>query len=329
MKRAILVLLGLLTAVYGFSQSAATVNIIRTDPVLVSDFREAVVRMEQASRTRLAPEQRVQILEGLINQLVLSQAADRDRIVTRATEDNLIRQYIRNLFEMQNRRQPSEDEYRVFVQGYNLDSAKNREQMLREIKASEFLNRNLRMPTEEDVLDMYNRLKNELKRAQTFEISIIIFPYGNDAETRQKSRSSADSVVRDINNVSSRFDDVYKRSTVTDMGYYPGKGFIDRNQQPRNASEQALMDVILRLNKGQVSRLIEGPDGFYLVKVDEIHAEKELLTLEDIRQLGQQGTVREHIVQYIVNLRQQTLLMDERRKANIIYFQDNINNMQW
>jgi len=329
MKRIIFVIFGILTAIYGYSQSAATVNIVRTDPILIADFREAVTRIEQSGRIHLTESQRREVLEGLINQIVLSQAADRDRLVTRATEDNLIRQYVRNLFEMQRGRQPSEDEYRVFVLSYNLDSPKNREQMLREIKSNEFLRRNIQMPSEDDITDMYNRSRGELRRAQTFEISIIVFPYGSDSETRQRSRTSGDSIVREINNSASKFEEIFTRSTLTDLGYYPGKGFIARNQPVRTPAEQALLDAVVRLNRGQVSRLIEGPEGFYIVKVDEIYPEKEVLSLEDPRQLGQQGTVRDFIIQYIVNLRQQALLGEERRKATITYFEDNINRIQW
>jgi len=67
------------------------------------------------------------------------------------------------------------------------------------------------------------------------------------------------------------------------------------------------MNVAFSLGQGQVSPLIEGLQGFHIIKVTENYAQKNL-ELDDILQLGSRVTVRDFIGQGLLNQRQQAII---------------------
>jgi parvulin-like peptidyl-prolyl isomerase len=67
------------------------------------------------------------------------------------------------------------------------------------------------------------------------------------------------------------------------------------------------MDVAFTLRQGQVSRVIEGLQGFQIIKVTENHSGRQL-ELNDLIQPGTRITVREYIGQFLLTQRQQTVL---------------------
>jgi parvulin-like peptidyl-prolyl isomerase len=67
------------------------------------------------------------------------------------------------------------------------------------------------------------------------------------------------------------------------------------------------MDTAFSLRQGQVSRVIEGVQGFQIIKVTENYAVRNL-ELTDILQLGTRITVRDYIGQHLLNQRQQAIL---------------------
>jgi parvulin-like peptidyl-prolyl isomerase len=84
-------------------------------------------------------------------------------------------------------------------------------------------------------------------------------------------------------------------------------GYLPRTQEAQTLIGKNLMDAVFSLRQGQVSSLIEGVQGFHIVKVTENYAQKNL-ELDDILQLGTTFTVRNYISQGILNQRQQNVL---------------------
>jgi parvulin-like peptidyl-prolyl isomerase len=93
------------------------------------------------------------------------------------------------------------------------------------------------------------------------------------------------------------------------------------------------MDVAFALRQGQVSRLIEGRQGFQIIKVTENYAVRQL-ELNDIMHLGTRITVRDFIGTNMLNQRQQVILnqasqelINELRTGRAV--QINENNIRW
>ena len=320
MKRIIFVFLGLLIATLGFSQNqlqpAATVNLIRTEAITVGQLRTEVERMERSTNRTLSAAERLQVLDVIINERLVLQAAERDRVAITDNEVNQQLQQFRGSMAQQLGRQPTDAEFAQAVMTESgLDVNAFREQLRRQMVVQKYLMHTKRhileavvIPTEAEIAAEYALRRTELVRPDTIRFTMIQVPYGPDAASRQRARTLADSLIREINNDPSKFDEVAARSVAPNSGYQAGDaGYMPRNPEARQVVGQAFMDVAFALRQGQISRLIEGVQGFQIIKVTENYASRQL-ELTDILQLGTRITVRDYIGQLLLSQRQQAAL---------------------
>ena len=320
MKHFLLIILGLLTAVSGFSQSdlqpVATINLTRTEAITVGQLRADVERMEKGAGRTLTLEERKQVLDVIINERLVLQAAERDRISISENEVNQQMQQLRSVLAQQLGRQPTEAEFAQAVMNESgLDVPAFREQLRKQLIVQKYLVEkkgplinSIKTPTDAEIQSEFNIRRSELVRPETIRFTMIQVPYGPDAASRTRARTLIDSLNREINNDPSKFDEVTHRSVAPNSGFQAGDaGYLPRNQEARQVVGQAFMDVAFSLRQGQVSRIIEGQQGFQIIKVTENYAVKQL-ELTDIFQLGTRITVRDYIGQFLLNQRQQAVL---------------------
>ena len=320
MKRVIFVILGLLVAVSAFSQAglqtAAIVNLIRSEPITVGQFRTEVERMEKSAGRPLAQNERLQVLDVMINERLVLQAAERDRIIVTDNEINQHFQELRNMLAQNIGRQPNEAEFAQAVRNeFGMEVQAYRDQARKQMIAQKYLMakkgsliESVKQPTEAEIVAEYNLLRRELVRPETVRFSMIQVPYGSDAASRTKARELADRLIREIGSNPSKFDEVAARHVAPNSGYLAGDaGFLPRNQEARALVGQNLMNAAFSMRQGQVSSLIEGVQGFHIIKVTENYEQKNL-ELDDILQLGSNLTVRNYIGQVMFNQRQQEII---------------------
>jgi parvulin-like peptidyl-prolyl isomerase len=297
-------------------QPAAIVNLIRSEPITVGQLRTEVQRMETTAGRALTQAERMQVLDVIINERLVLQAAERDRIIITENEVNQQVQQLRASMVQRLGRQPTDAEFAQAVMNESgLDVNSFREQLRKQMivqkylitKKGDLIN-SVRIPTEQEITAEYNLLRSDLVRPETVRVSIIQVAYGADAASRQRARELADRLVREIGGNPSKFDEVAARSVAPNSGYQAGDaGYLPRNQEARNVVGQDLLNAAFALPQGQVSQLIEGIQGFQIIKVTENHAGKNL-ELDDILQLGTRMTVRDYIGQVILSQRQQAVL---------------------
>jgi len=190
------------------------------------------------------------------------------------------------------------------------------------------------IPTDAEIRSEYNLLRGDLVRPETIRFTMIQVPYGSDAASRTAARTLADRLAREIGNDLSKFDEVAARSVAPNSGYQAGDaGYLPRNLEARQVVGQTFMDTAFSLRQGQVSGVIEGVQGFQIIKVTENYAVRNL-ELDDIAQLGTRITVREYIGQLMLRQRQQAIL--ERASQELVSeirtartFQIFENNINW
>jgi len=321
MKRTVLVILiGILAAVGVFAQQdlqpAATVNLIRTEAITVRQLRTQVQQIEQANSRTLTQAERLQILDVMINERLVLQAAERDRVLVTDNEVNQQIQALRNNLAQQLGRQPTDAEYaQAVMNDSGLDVNAFRDELRRQLilqkylltRKSDLIN-SIRMPTEQEIVNEYNLSRANLVRPETIRFSMIQVPYGADAASRARARTLAESLAREINSDPSRFDEVVARSVAPNSGYQAGDaGYLPRSQEVRNVVGQQFMDAAFSLRQGQISQLIEGVQGFQIIKITENYSVRNL-ELDDIIQLGTRVTVRDYIGQSMLEQRQQAIL---------------------
>jgi len=347
MKRVIfLTVFCVLAAVSAFSQAglqtAAIVNLIRSEPITVGQFRTEVERMEKSAGRPLAQNERLQVLDVMINERLVLQAAERDRIMVTDNEINQHFQELRAMLAQNIGRQPNDAEFAQAVKNeFGMEVQAYRDQARKQMIAQKYLMakkgtliESVKQPTEAEIVAEYNLLRRELVRPETVRFSMIQIPFGPDAASRTKARDLANRLVREIGSNPSKFDEVAARHVAPNSGYLAGDaGFLPRNQEARSLVGQNLLDAAFSLKQGQVSSLIEGTQGFHIIKVTENYEQKNL-ELNDILQLGTNLTVRNYIGQVLLNQRQQETLARATEEVisdlrNSRTFQKFENNLNW
>jgi len=321
MKQAMFVtVLCFITAISGFAQAdlqpAAIVNLVRTEPITVRQMRTEVERLETANGRVLTQAERLQVLDLIINERLALQAAERDRVIVTENEVNQQMQQFRGSMAQQIGRQPTDAEFAQAVREQRgLDVPSFREETRKQMivqkylmtKKGELIN-SIRAPTEEEITTEYNILRTQLVRPQTVRFSMIQVPYGSDAASRARARELANRLVQEIGSNPSKFDEVSARSVAPNSGYQAGDaGYLPLNPEARSVVGQNFMNIAFSLNQGQVSGLIEGLQGFQIIKITENYEERRL-ELHDIFQLGTRVTVREYIGQALLAQKQQAIL---------------------
>jgi len=345
MKQILFVLLTIFIALPGFSQSnlqtVATVNLTKTESITVGQLRTEVERMEKASGKTLSKAERLQVLDVMVNEKLVLQAAERDKIMITENEVNQQIQQLRNVLAQQLGRQPTDAEFEQAVKNESgLDVKTFKEQLRKQLIVQKYLMakkgdliNSVKVPTEQEIQNEYLLRKHELVRPDTIRCTVIQVPYGADAASRSKAKTLAESLIKEINNDPAKFDEVAQRSVAPNSGYQAGDaGYLPRNPEARNVVGQAFLDAAFNLKQGQVSKLIEGQQGYQIIKVTENYASKQL-ELSDIAQLGTRVTVRDYIGQGLLNQRQQAILKqaseelvkDLRSGKTFQVFEDRVN----
>jgi len=326
MKRIIFVILGLLTAIGGYSQSnlqtAATVNLIRTEVITVGQLKVEVERMEKASGRSLNHAERLQVLDVMINERLALQAAERDKVSITENEINQQIQQLRATLSQQIGRQPTDAEFNQAIRNESgLDMTAFREQLRRQLIVQKYLISkkdnlisSVKQPTDEEIRNQYNLLRAQFVRPDTIRFIMIQVPYGPDAASRSKARTLADSLVREINSNPSKFDEVAARSQAPNSGYQAGDfGYLYQNMESASVVGQEFMNIAFALKQSEVSKLIEGVPGFQIIKITENYSMKNL-ELSDVYQLGTRGTVKDYIGQMLFSQKQQTTLQQASKE---------------
>ena len=321
MKKILLLTLFITLTASAFSQAdlqpAAIVNLTRSEPITVRQLRTEVDRLQTATGQTLTVDQRREVLDAMINERLVLQAAARDRVMVTENEVNQQMQQLRAGLAQQLGRQPTDAEFAQVVRTqYNMDVQTFREQLQRQLIVQKYLLEkkgtlinSVRAPTDAEIREQYNLIKAQLVRPETVRFTMIMVPYGPDAASRTAARQTADRLHREIGSNPSKFDEIVQRSAAPNSGYQAGDaGYVPRNQEARSVVGQPLLDAAFSTRQGQVSNVVEGLQGFCIIKVTENHAQKNL-ELDDIFQLGTRITVRDYIGQALLSERQQAIVV--------------------
>ena len=321
MKRIIFsALLASFLAVWGFAQAdlqpAAIVNLTKSEPITVKQFRTEVERMERSARRPLTEQERREVLDAMINEKLAIQAAERDRITISENEVNTQVNQLKAQMVQAIGRQPTDAEFATAIRNETgLEIPAFREQLRRQLTVQKYLMskkqstiENVKVPTEEEIVREYNLARSSFVRPETVRFSMIQVEYGADAAAKTRARELAGRLVGEIGSSASRFDEVALRGQAANAGFKAGDGgYLPRNREAMQIVGEDFFNTAFRLKQGEVSGLIEGQIAYQIIKITEAYTMRNL-ELEDIFQLGSRMTVRDYIGGTMLQRRQMEVL---------------------
>jgi len=299
-------------------QAVATINLIKTEAISVRQLRTEVERMEKAAGRTLNEQQRREVLDAMINERLAIQAAERDKITVSESEVNRQIDQLKAQMVQVIGRQPTDAEFATAIRNETgLDMSAFREQARRQLITQKYLMskkqstiENIKVPTDEEIVNAYNLTKSQFVRPDTVRFSMIQVAYGADAAAKTRAKELADRLFKEIGSSPSKFDEVVLRGQAPNSGYQAGDGgYLPRNMEAAQVVGQDFINTAFNLKQGEVSRLMEGARGYQIIKISETYAQKNL-DLDDVYQLGTRMTVREYIGNYMLQERQMKVLSE-------------------
>ncbi|MDR1443647.1 MAG: peptidylprolyl isomerase [Treponema sp.] len=323
------------------AQTVAMVNLIKQDPITVRQLKAELAPLEQARGRTFSVAERREALEALINQRLMLQAAERDRITV---SENEIDAALKDYLAQQAGRALTDVEYAQALRDAGSNAPLVRQQASRELLIQKYLmskkqaqiNAAVKEPTDEDVTRWYNLNKSELRRPDMVRLNLISVPFGADSSSKARAKETADRLVRDIGANSAKFDEAVLRGIASGAGvaaaggsgYVSSRGvYIRRNAEYLQRLGENFLNIAFNLKQGEVSSLIENGDAYLIIKVIEILSQK-FLELDDIiapenptpvsvRQYIRQGLMSEQ-AQGLLNQAMSELVEELRRGRNTV-----------
>jgi chorismate mutase len=317
-------------------QTVATVKLTKTEPITVKELKNEIEPIEKATGEKLTPAQRRDVLDGMINQRLALQAADRDRITVSENEINLQIDEFRARMAQSLGRRPTDTEFAAAVKEQSgMDLGAFRAQARKMLTVQKYLEMRkpdaLRQPTNAEIEKEYNEMKSQaegvrqLTQDETLQFAAILFPYDRDSD-KAKAHSAADALAKEINGSVAKFDEKLNQSSA-DYQATPA-GIIQKNRQALGQVGQAFLDAAFALKYDpktgatEVSRVLEIPvgevKGYYIIKPTTKYPFKSPLGLDDMM-LQARRPVREFIRLLLMQQKQQQAqeeLITELRKGN-------------
>jgi hypothetical protein len=324
-------------------QTVATVKLTKTEPITVKELKNEIEPIEKATGEKLNLAQKREVLDGLINQRLALQAADRDRVTVSENEVNQQLDELRAQMTQSTGKRPTDIEFAAAVKEQSgMDLTAFRAQAKKMLTVQKYLMEKkrstfeaLKPPTDAEIEKEYADMKSQadgarqLTQDETMQFAAIVFPWDRDAD-KAKARSGADALAKEINGSVAKFDEKLNQPS-NDYRATPG-GIIQKNRQAQTQVGQAFMDVAFALKYDpktgatEVSRVLEVPTGtakgFYIIKPTAKYPFKNPLGIDDFM-VQYNTTVRNFIRVLLSQEKQQEALrvaqeelIAELRKGN-------------
>lgn len=324
---------------------AATVNLVQPQYISVSELDARYKQMETLLRQSgqpSSPDEKMKVLENMIAEILISQAAKRDNItVPESAVNELIDNQRR---QVESRIGPlTDDQYHNFIyqqtgMSWNEYVKNIREQLTRQqfiiAKKGDLIN-NVPQPTEGDIENRYQLMAPQLTNPEIIRFNqVFIDTRGLSPDQEAAAKQRAEEIYRKYLNGQDTFAQLVTKYTDDPRGRYTGGdfGYLARDDaRYLQLLGQTFMDSIFRLKVGDV-KLLKSNIGYHIVQITE-HYPPKLLTLNDHLAPGNPMTVHDYIRNLILQQEKQQAfeqavneIVDKLKKeADIQIFKQNLN----
>ncbi len=323
---------------------AATVKLNKLEVITVKQFKQQVQDLEERTRTPLSTDDRSKLLDLLISEILVNQAAARDGVVVSdaevASRIDLARK--NGGVTLNLNRELTDDELNTVLQRSGLTLASYKDQMKKAIlqqkyvmKKKQALIANIAPPAEAEIVDFYESNKAVFVSPDMVRFKHIFIDTRslNSQADRDKAKDRADRIYRELQG-GAAFEDLVAKYSEDKVSRYTGGdfGYIRRDDAARRQLlGKDFFDAPFRMKAGEVSQVLRSNIGFHIIKIVEVLPFK-LLGLDDKIPPQNTATVRDEVRAQLLQRKQAELyqkalleIVDElKKKAEIKIFEQNL-----
>ena len=334
-----------LIAAQVLDKPAATVRLTKTESITVSVFQKSSTAMEAQARRSLTTDERKQLLDALVGNILILQAAARDNVVVSEAElKNAVGEYQKQMGQMASLgRAMTDAELQQYVKNNGMTYDAFQKQIRDQQTVLDYVRKKKpavfevsRTASDQEIQDFYDANKsnffvNDMVTARHIFVDTRQLTSKDD---RDKAARHADDILKELKG-GAAFNDLVMKYSEDNKSKYSGgllNTFFRNDTQARQILGAAFFDALFKLKKGETSGVLQSNAGFHIVQVTE-KVDARLLSLTDKVPPVNTMTVKEAINASIVTQRQadaykaglSDIVAELKKQAEIKVFDDNIN----
>ena len=339
----LLLAVGLLAADV-IDKPVATVKLVRLEAITAKQFRQKVEMLEERSKSTLSLEDRKKLLDLLVGEILVKQAAAQESIVVSQAElAARMEQAKKSGGQSLNlNRDLTDAEFKSLVQQSGISWEEYTDQLQKALLQQKYVMQKKKavfetvgQPAEADILDFYESNKTAFVAPDMVRFKHIYIDTRNlaDKQEKDKARERAEEISRELKN-GAAFDELVLKYSDDKTSRYKGGdfGYLRRDDQARKQLlGKDFFDAPFRMKVNESSGVLQSNIGYHVIRITEKNPFR-LLALEDPIPPQNSSTVRQEIGAQLMLKKQadiyqqvlQDLLAELKKKAEIKKFEDNL-----
>lgn len=349
MKRfALVALLVVLTVPGAFAQlidkPVATVRLTKREVISAQQFRQKIQALEERTGSSISQEDRRKLLDLLVSEILVNQAAARDNVTASQAEVDARIELAKQSGGMglNLNRELTDAEFRSLLQQSGMSFEEYQEQLKQAIVQQKYVMQQKKavfdrvpQPTGAEIEDFYETNKAAFVAPDMVRFQHVYIDTRNlpSKEDRDKARLRAEEIQRELRAGATFSDLVVKYSDDRTSRYRGGDfGYLRRDDQARRQLlGREFFDTPFKMKVGEVSGVLASNIGYHIIKITEKSPFK-LLALDDRIPPQNTATVRDQVSAQLMQRKQAELyqqalleLIDElKKRAEIKIFEENL-----
>ncbi|WGK68421.1 peptidylprolyl isomerase [Candidatus Haliotispira prima] len=261
------------------TDTLATIRLTKTEVILGKEYNDVVRRLAELRQGSLSGADRKEVLESLINNHLVLQAAERDNISVGNEE---VSSFALQMVSQQAGKQLSEAEMRKLLEeegvSYQdfLNNARNSIIIRRFVQKKYGTDlQNVADPNDKEVIDAYNENLEQFVHKDMIRFNQILVQFKSVEKESQKAvKNKAEDLLKRVKNNGEKIadlaplysDDPQSKARGGDVSYVP-RGL----EQLEQVFGKKFFDVLFGLSKGDI-RILESNVGYHVVEITDYRA---------------------------------------------------------
>jgi parvulin-like peptidyl-prolyl isomerase len=322
----------------------ATVKLTRLEAITAKQFRQKVELLEERSRATLTMDDRKKLLDLLIGEILIKQAAAQENVtVTQAELAERLEQARKSGgLSLNLNRELTEVEFKSLIEQSGISWQEYSDQLQKSILTQKYVMQRKRAafdavspPSEADILDFYESNKTAFVAPDMVRFKHIFIDTRNLADKQEKDKAlqRAEEISRELKN-GAAFDELVVKYSDDKASRYKGGdfGYLRRDDQARKQLlGKDFFETPFRMKVNESSGVLQSNIGYHIIRITE-KIPFRLLGLDDPIPPQNASTVRQEISAQLLLKKQadlyqqvlQDLLSELNKKAEVKKFEDNL-----
>lgn len=316
-RLAILALLALQLPLALFAQAIdsplATINLVRKEVYTVKQFKAEIAALEKKAGTKVPVEQRKLLLTSKVEEMLILQAAERDKV---AISDGQLAKEIAGMRASIGR--PLTDaEFEAAVKTqYGMEMAEFRDKVRRQVLLREYLLSKkkalfeaIKAPGDDEVRKAYEFNKIKFVRPDMVRFSFLFVETKGKSDAEKAGlKALADKIAADIKANPAKFDEYLSKASDPASAYKGGDGgYMLKTEDYLKIVGPKIYEAAFTLKLGEVSSMVEIDNGYQFLKITESYLQKTL-DMTDVVAPGSSITVAQSIYAQLLQAKQQVAI---------------------